>query len=188
MHQPQTGFVIWFTGLSGAGKSTLSHRVGEELQRRLAHVEVLDGDEVRTHLSKGLGFTREDRDTNVLRIGFVSKLLARHGVAVLVAAIAPYADTRQRVRQGIERFVEVHVDCPLEELEARDVKGLYARARRGELEHFTGISDPYEAPASPEIRVDTSRHSPDESVAMILRWLEQHECIPAVRDAALADR
>src|SRR5690606_32328756 len=115
-----------------------------ELRRLGAQVEVLDGDEVRPHLSTGLGFTREDRDTNVRRIGFVANLLARNGVAVLVAAIAPYADTRRQVREGIERFVEVHVDCPLAELEARDVKGLYARARRGEIEHFTGISDPYE--------------------------------------------
>jgi adenylyl-sulfate kinase len=172
------GFVLWLTGMSGAGKSTLSKRLVAECGERGVPVELLDGDEVRRHLSKGLGFSREDRDTNVLRIGFVAKLLANHGVCVIVAAISPYRDTRAQVRSMVDRFVEVHVDCPLERLEERDVRGLYARARAGEIERFTGISDPYEAPEQPEIRVDSSTQTIEESLANILSWLEEDSLIP----------
>jgi adenylyl-sulfate kinase len=173
------GFVVWLTGLSGSGKSTLSELIAAELTARRLPVELLDGDEVREFLSKGLGFSREDRDRNVLRIGYVATLLAAHGVIAIVAAISPYRDTRNQVRDMAKRFVEVHVDCALEYVEARDVKGLYARARRGEIQNFTGISDPYEPPESPEIRVDSGIQTVEESLALIMTWLEQHAFIPA---------
>lgn len=173
------GFVLWLTGLSGAGKSTLSELIAADLQARGTAVELLDGDEMREFLTKGLGFSREDRDTNVMRIGYVAKLLAQHGVVSIVAAISPYRDTRARVREMAPRFVEVHVDCALEHVEARDVKGLYAQARRGEIEQFTGISDPYESPETPEIRVDSGVQSVEESLAQIMSWLEGERLIPA---------
>lgn len=179
MSSATSGFVLWLTGMSGAGKSTLSERLATEFSERNLPVELLDGDEVREHLSKGLGFSREDRDTNVLRIGFVAKLLASHGVVAIVAAISPYRDARAQARTMADRFVEVHVDCPLERLEQRDVKGLYARARAGEIERFTGISDPYEAPEHPEIRVDSSTQTIDQSLAHIVDWLEQHSLLPS---------
>lgn len=166
------GFVVWFTGMSGAGKSTLAALVAAELRRRGIHVEVLDGDEVRTHLSKGLGFSREDRDTNVLRIGFVAKVVARSGACAMTATISPYRATRDTVRASVERFVEVFVHSPLEELQKRDPKGLYAKAARGEIENLTGVSDPYEPPLSPEIEVDTSKLSKEECVATILGGLD----------------
>ncbi|MBA3465742.1 MAG: adenylyl-sulfate kinase [Deltaproteobacteria bacterium] len=165
------GWVLWFTGLSGAGKSTLSKAVAAELaaERR---IEILDGDEVRTHLSKGLGFSREDRDTNVHRIAFVARLLAQHGVGVITAAISPYAETRTQVRALAEErgipFVEVFASSSLESLVARDVKGLYKKALAGEVEHFTGVSDPYEAPESPDIRVETDRETVEQSTAKIV--------------------
>src|SRR5215218_10406523 len=167
------GFTLWFTGLSGAGKTTISEIVEHELRNRFRKIEVLDGDIVRTNLSKGLGFSREDRDTNIRRIGFVAKLLTRHGVAVIVAAISPYRAVRDEVRQDIGSFVEVYVRCPLEELIRRDVKGLYARALSGEVTQFTGVSDPYEEPSNPEVVVDTDRESVDESVARIMDTLER---------------
>jgi len=168
-----SGLVVWFTGLSGAGKSTIADLVGAELEARGAAVEYLDGDVVRTHLSKGLGFSREDRDTNIERIGWVASRLARHGATVLVSAISPYAETRARARALVEEFapfVEVHVATSLEECARRDVKGLYARAQNGELPEFTGVSDPYEAPESPELRVDTEGRSPDECAAEVLAF------------------
>lgn len=168
-----TGFTIWFTGLSGAGKTTLSTRVAEVLRERGRGVEVLDGDVVRTNLSKGLGFSREDRDTNIRRIGFVARLLTRHDVAVVVAAISPYRAVRDEVRAEIGNFVEVYVRCPVDELIRRDVKGLYARALRGEVAQFTGVSDPYEEPANPEVVVDTDRETVDESAAKIVATLER---------------
>jgi adenylylsulfate kinase len=177
------GFVLWFTGLSGAGKSTLSERVAEELRRRDVPVELLDGDEVREFLSKGLGFSREDRDRNVLRIGYVATLLEAHGVVPIVAAISPYRDTRAQVRQMAKRFVEIHVHSTLEAVESRDVKGLYARARRGEIERFTGISDPYEEPESPEIRVNSATQTIEQSLADIMSWLEAQQLIPAAAPA-----
>jgi adenylylsulfate kinase len=166
------GFILWFTGMSGAGKSTLSATVAARLGRR---IEVLDGDEVRTHLSKGLGFSREDRDVNVHRIAFVARLLASHGVGVITAAISPYAGTRREVRALAEErgipFIEVHADSSLDALVARDVKGLYKKALAGEVAHFTGVSDPYEAPESPEVRVRTDVESVEDSTKKIIEAL-----------------
>lgn len=174
----ERGFVVWLTGLSGAGKSTLAKRVGAELLERGLPVEVFDGDEVRAYLSTGLGFSKEDRDTNVLRIGYVARLLAKHGVAVVVAAIAPYAETRQRVRESIGDFIEVHVDCSLDELVRRDPKGLYQKALAGELDHFTGVSDPYEAPEHPEVRVHSDRQTVEESLHAILDAIDCRGLLP----------
>src|SRR5882672_4959394 len=145
----QRGFVVWFTGLSGAGKSTLASMLAGEIARRGTHVETLDGDEVRMHLSKGLGFSREDRDTNIRRIGFVAKLVARSGACAITAAISPYREIRDEQRRSIGRFCEVYCECPIGILQRRDAKGLYARALAGEIKGFTGVDDPYEAPASP---------------------------------------
>ena len=172
------GFTVWLTGLSGAGKTTIARRLERELRTRGHSVEVLDGDVVRTHLSKGLGFSREDRDTNILRIAFVCSLLTRHGVAVISAAISPYTAARRQARAQIGNFVEVYVRCPLEELAWRDVKGLYEKALRGEIDHFTGISDPYEVPEYPEVIVDTDRETVDESVARILTALGERGYLP----------
>lgn len=169
------GFTLWFTGLSGAGKSTLSERVFEKLKLAGAKVELLDGDEVRTHLSKGLGFSKEDRDTNVHRLGFVCQLLSRNGVIAIVAAISPYRATRDEVRAKIENFVEIYVHCPIEVLAERDVKGLYKRALAGEIAHFTGISDPYEPPTSPEIIVDSSLETLEQSEARVWAKLKELE-------------
>jgi 3'-phosphoadenosine 5'-phosphosulfate synthase len=192
------GFVIWMTGLSGAGKSTLAVRLEQELRARGRGVEVLDGDEVRTNLSKGLGFSKEDRDTNIRRIGYVAALLARHGAAVITAAISPYREIRDEVRvkvgnsEGRPGFVEVYVKCSLDELVRRDVKGLYEKALRGEIENFTGVSDPYEPPLNPEVVVDTEAEGVEESVAKVIRALValgHLDGAPAERfaDAALAE-
>ena len=170
----QKGFTVWLTGLSGAGKSTIARQLAWELEQRGRRVEVLDGDEVRTHLSKGLGFSREDRDTNIARIAFVASLLIRHGAVVITAAISPYAQAREDARARIGSFVEVFVRCSLDELVRRDVKGLYVRALRGELQHFTGVSDPYEAPSSPEVVVDTDCEPIERSVEKILDALHAH--------------
>jgi adenylylsulfate kinase len=167
------GYVLWFTGLSGAGKSTVAGLVAERLRARGAPLEMLDGDDVRTHLSKGLGFSREDRDTNILRIGWVAGLLSRHGVGVVTAAISPYAATRAQVREMTTNFVEIFVDAPLAECEARDVKGLYAKARAGEIGQFTGVSDPYEPPPAPEVHLRTDLQSPDQSAHQVLAYLEE---------------
>ena len=167
------GFTLWFTGLSGAGKSTLSTRVAEELRRRGVPVEILDGDEVRTNLSQGLGFSKADRDTNIQRIGYVCKLLTRNGIVAISAAISPYRQMRDYNRAQISRFIEVYVECSIEELTRRDVKGLYKKALAGELKNFTGVSDPYEPPLKPEITVHSERQSVDESVSAILTDLEQ---------------
>jgi adenylylsulfate kinase len=166
------GVTIWLTGLSGAGKSTIAQRLSAHLVARGRAVEVLDGDEVRTHLSQGLGFSREDRDTNVARIAFVAKLLTRHGVVAIAAAISPYAAARRAARHAIGDFIEVYVRCPLDELARRDTKGLYARALRGELTHFTGVSDPYEEPTAPDVTIDSRTETVDESVAVIIEHLE----------------
>lgn len=165
------GFVVWFTGLSGAGKSTLAERLCSELALRGRNVEVLDGDEVRTNLSKGLGFSKEDRDTNIRRIGYVARLLARNGTVAIAAAISPYRALRDEIRLQTRDFVEVYVRCSIEELTRRDVKGLYEKALRGEIKNFTGVSDPYEAPLNPEVTVDSETQTPDESVALILAAL-----------------
>ncbi|HWE63345.1 MAG TPA: adenylyl-sulfate kinase [Chloroflexota bacterium] len=180
------GFTVWTTGLSGSGKTTIAHRLEQELAARGCSVEVLDGDVVRTHLSKGLGFSREDRDTNILRIAFVSSLLTKHGAAVITAAISPFAETRRQAREMIGDFIEVHVHCSLEEVTRRDVKGLYARALRGEIPQFTGVSDPYEEPESPDVRVNTDRETVEESVARILAVLEQRGYIAAGAPTAAA--
>ena len=168
------GVVVWFTGLSGAGKSTIAHLVGRELEAEGRLVEYLDGDVAREHLSKGLGFSKADRDTNVERIGWVASRLARHGATVLVSAISPYAETRGRARALVEEFapfVEVHVATSVEECARRDVKGHYERAFRGELPEFTGVSDPYEEPGSPELRLDTEGRAPAESAREVLDYL-----------------
>lgn len=171
------GAVIWFTGLSGAGKSTLSEALTPVLQQRGRNVEVLDGDIVRTNLSKGLGFSKEDRDTNILRIGFVANLLARNGLLAITAAISPYRETRDKVREMVEadgaKFIEVYAAATLEECEARDVKGLYAEARAGNRPGFTGIDDPYEAPASPELALPTGSTTTEECLATLVAYLEE---------------
>lgn len=166
------GFTLWFTGLSGAGKSTLSQLVAGRLCARGARVELLDGDIVRTRLSKGLGFSKEDRDENIRRIGFVCELLSRHGVIAIAAAISPYRAIRDELRASIGAFVEVYVTCPIEILMERDVKGLYKKALAGEIANFTGVSDPYEPPLRPELIVDSSRESPEESCCRVLQRLE----------------
>lgn len=177
------GFTLWFTGLSGSGKSTLAHAVAEELLERGMKVEVLDGDVVRTNLSQGLGFSKEDRDTNIRRIGFVCHLLTRNDVVAIAAAISPYREIRDENRNLIGRFVEVYCRCPLDKLEARDVKGLYAKARAGEITGFTGVDDPYEEPLNPEIVVETDRESAADSAAKIIRSLELMGLIPAAPTA-----
>ncbi len=171
------GFTIWFTGLSGAGKSTVSERVYAQLKQAGAKVELLDGDVVRTHLSKGLGFSKEDRDINVRRIGFVCELLSRNGVIAIAAAISPYRAVREEVRSMIPNFVEVYVHCPIEVLAERDVKGLYKKALAGEIASFTGVSDPYEAPANPEISIDSSKEAIDDSVAKVMAKLKEMELL-----------
>jgi adenylylsulfate kinase len=170
------GFTLWFTGLSGAGKTTIAEIVGPELERRGLVVEYLDGDVVRTHLSKGLGFSKEDRDTNIERIGWVASRLTRHGAAALVSAISPYEETRQKARELVEEhgpFVEVFVATSVEECARRDVKGLYEKAFSGEIKEFTGVSDPYEEPMNPELRIDTEAHEPDESAQIVVEKLAE---------------
>ncbi len=174
----QQGFTLWFTGLSGSGKTTLARTVEGILRDRGFKVEVLDGDVVRTNLSKGLGFSKEDRDTNIKRIGFVCKLLTRNGVVAIGSAISPYREVRDFVRQEIGRFVEVYCRCPLDALIERDVKGLYRQALDGEIENFTGVSDPYEEPLNPEVIADTDREAPEESVRKIIGKLEELGYIP----------
>jgi adenylylsulfate kinase len=177
------GFTLWFTGLSGAGKTTISEIVEHELRERFGKVEVLDGDIVRTNLSKGLGFSREDRDTNILRIGFVAELLTRNGVGVIVSAISPFKEARDQVRRSIgEDFIEVYVDAPLEVCAERDVKGLYEKAFSGEIEQFTGVSDPYEAPAAPELHIKTDEEEPRESARRVILKLEELGYLRRVRE------
>ena len=172
------GFTLWFTGLSGSGKSTLALAVEKELKRRGMNVEVLDGDVVRTNLSKGLGFSQEDRDINIRRIGFVCNLLTRNDAVAIAAAISPYKAIRDENREMIGRFVEVYCECPIDELIKRDTKGLYKKALAGEIKGFTGIDDPYEAPENPEVTVNSSTESIDESAGKILRTLELMNFIP----------
>ncbi len=171
------GFTLWFTGLSGAGKTTLTNEIVPQLKARGVKVEVLDGDEVRTNLSKGLGFSKEDRDTNIRRIGYVARLLSRNGVGVIVAAISPYKEIRDEVRKDVEAngaaFIEVFVKASLDTLVQRDVKGLYKKAIAGEIANFTGVSDPYEAPVNPEILVSSDTESIADSAAKIIDHLEE---------------
>jgi adenylylsulfate kinase len=176
-----SGFVLWFTGLSGAGKTTIANVVEPELERRGLLVEHLDGDIVRTHLSKGLGFSKEDRDTNIARIGWVASRLARAGAAVVVSAISPYEEMRRHARSLVEQhapFVEVFVATPIEECARRDPKGLYAAAFAGEIKEFTGVSAPYEEPLEPELRLETLSRTPSESGAAVLERLEELKLIP----------
>lgn len=172
------GVTIWLTGLSGAGKSTITHVLGKKLSDGGYSVEVLDGDIIRTNLTKELGFSKEDRDTNILRIGFVASLLTRHGVIVLVSAISPYRDIRDQVRTRIGNFVEVFVNAPLDVCENRDIKGLYKRARSGEIKSFTGIDDPYECPLNPEIECRTDLETLEESVNKIWQKLREMGYLP----------
>lgn len=167
------GFTLWFTGLSGAGKSTISGIIEKRLREAGAKVEVLDGDVVRENLSKGLGFSKEDRDENIRRIGFVCELLSRNGVIAMVAAISPYRAVREQIRQRIQNFVEVYVECPLEVVASRDVKGLYKKAIAGEIPQFTGVSDPYEPPLNPEVVVHSASQSPEESANRVWAKLEE---------------
>jgi adenylylsulfate kinase len=176
------GFTLWFTGLSGSGKSTIAHVIGPELDKRGLVVEYLDGDSVRQHLSKGLGFSKEDRDTNIERIGWVASRLTRQGGAVIAAAISPYRKTRAKARELVEefgRFVEVYIATSLDECARRDVNGLYAKAFAGEIKGFTGVDDPYEAPESPEIVVETEGRTPEESAEVVIAKLEELGLIPA---------
>jgi adenylylsulfate kinase len=174
---------LWFTGLSAAGKSTVARLVAEELDARGHRVEILDGDDVRRHLSYGLGFSRADREENLRRIAYVADLLSRNGVYVITAAIAPFRSAREAARSRLgERFVEIHVDAPLEVCVRRDPKGLYAKALRGEIENFTGVSDPYEPPLQPELRLHTDTEEPHESAAKVLAYID------ALRGAAVSSR
>ncbi len=179
----QQGFTLWFTGMSGAGKTTLAREVVQALKERgIAKIELLDGDVIRTNLSKGLGFSKEDRDTNIRRIGWVCEVLTRNDVVAVASAISPYQVVRDEVREKVGDFVEVYVKCPVEVLIDRDVKGLYAKALAGEIENFTGISDPYEEPTEPEVVVETDTESVEESVTKILRKLEDLKYIAEVKD------
>jgi adenylyl-sulfate kinase len=177
------GFTVWFTGMSGAGKSTISKLLEQRLRDAGAAVEVLDGDVVRTHLSKGLGFSKEDRDENIRRIGFVCELLSRHGVVAIAAAISPYRATREELRSRIANFVEVYVECPVEVLAQRDVKGLYKKALAGEISQFTGISDPYEPPQAPEVTIHSCQETPQESADRIWATLERLGLVSIDRSA-----
>ncbi len=181
------GFTIWFTGLSGSGKTTIAHKLEPILRGRGCKVEQLDGDIVRTHLSKGLGFSKEDRDTNIRRIGFVAHLLSRNGVAVICSAISPYREIRDENRAMIGDFVEVYVKCPIEVLAERDVKGLYKKALAGEIANFTGVSDPYEEPLKPEVVVETDKETVDESAAKIIATLEALGYLTPARAGAAAE-
>jgi adenylyl-sulfate kinase len=176
----EKGFTLWFTGLSGAGKTTVSGIVEAQLLDRGSRVEVLDGDVVRENLSKGLGFSKEDRDTNIRRIAFVADLLSRNGVPVITAAISPYREIRDEARELMgDRFIEVFVKASVEVCAERDVKGLYEKAFKGEIKEFTGVSDPYEEPVNPELVVDTEQHEPEESAALVVAKLEELGLVPA---------
>lgn len=174
----QKGFTLWFTGLSGAGKTTIAKLVETELKSRGLNVERLDGDTVRQSLTRDLGFSKEDRDKNIERVTFVAKLLSRNGVAVLASFISPYRAVRQKVREETTNFVEVYVEVPLEEAINRDVKGMYKKALSGEIKNFTGVSDPYEEPLSPDIQVPTHMETDQESAQRIMTYLEQNRYVP----------
>jgi adenylylsulfate kinase len=174
----EQGFCLWFTGLSGSGKTTITTHLVKELRRRGSKLEVLDGDIVRENLSKGLGFSKEDRDTNIRRIAFVADLLSRNDVPVITAAISPYREIRDEARKRMDgRFIEIYTKAPLEVCEERDVKGLYAKARAGEIKEFTGISDPYEPPENAELVIETDKQSPEESAQQIIDYLVERDLI-----------
>jgi adenylyl-sulfate kinase len=172
------GATVWFTGIPSSGKSTIAREVYQRLLDRGCAVELLDGAEVRESLSRGLGFSREDREENVRRIGYVAKLLSRNGVVAICAAVSPYRASRAEVRRNTTNFVEVYVECPVEVAEARDTDGMYARARRGEIEEFTGVNAPYESPEAPEVHIRSDRETVEEGVAKVLRTLEIKEIAP----------
>ena len=167
------GVTVWFTGLSGAGKSTIAEKLEQILKAKGRNVEILDGDVVRTNLSKGLGFSKEDRDINIRRIGFVCNLLARNGVVAIAAAISPYREIRDEIRANTGNFLAVYVDCSIEELTRRDVKGLYEKALKGEIKNFTGISDPYEEPLKPEVTLDSEKDTEEESLSQLVAKMEE---------------
>jgi adenylylsulfate kinase len=180
----EKGFTLWFTGLSGAGKTTISKLVEDELRARGSRLEILDGDVVRENLSKGLGFSKEDRDTNIRRIAFVADLLSRNGVPVITAAISPYREIRAEARELMgDRFIEVFVKASVEVCAERDVKGLYEKAFKGEIKEFTGVSDPYEEPLDAEVTLDTENESPEESAGKLITLLEERQLIPAAQPA-----
>ncbi len=181
-NEPQ-GFVLWMTGLSGAGKTTIAHVLVDELKARGLKVERLDGDVVRQSLTRDLGFSKEDRDKNIERVAFVAKLLSRNGVACICSFISPYQAVRDQVRAETTNFVEVFIDAPLDVVIQRDVKGMYQKAIAGEIENFTGISDPFEAPANPDVHVHTDRETVQESAAIILSYLEKRGLIPVAAAA-----
>ena len=186
MSKKKDGVVVWLTGLSGAGKSTLAGSLAPKLRALGEKVELLDGDVVRTHLSKGLGFSKEDRDTNIERVGWVASRLTRQGGAVITAAISPYEETRRKAREMVEEwgtFVEVFVSASVEECARRDVKGLYEKAFRGEIKGFTGVDDPYEAPVAPELVLDTESHDPEESARLVVARLEELGLVRAAVNA-----
>ncbi|MCD6463610.1 MAG: adenylyl-sulfate kinase [Thermotogae bacterium] len=173
------GFVVWFTGLSGSGKTTLAVELEQELRRRgLKYVQRLDGDVVRQDLTRDLGFSKEDRDENIRRVSFVASLLSKNGVATICSFISPYREARRNAREKCHNFIEVYVKCPMEVLIERDPKGLYKKALAGEIKNFTGIDDPYEEPENPEIVVETDKETVEESLAKILKYLEEMELIP----------
>jgi adenylylsulfate kinase len=184
----ERGFVLWFTGLPRAGKTTLARAVGGELERRGEPVEVLDGDEIRATLCQGLGFSREDRDANVERAGYVAGKLAKHGIAALVAIVAPYREARQRVRASVPRFFEVYVKAPVEVCASRDHTGMYQKAQAGEIDHFTGVSDPYEEPEAPDLVVETDREPTGRSAERVLELLEAHGMLGQARPATAGDQ
>jgi len=188
MNMKNRGFTLWFTGLPCSGKSTLAELVGKELERRGRGVEILDGDVVRTNLTKGLGFSKEDRDENIRRIGFVCALLSKHGAVAISAAISPYRAVRDEVRLKTQNFVEVYVSAPLEVCIQRDVKGMYKKALAGEIKNFTGVSDPYEPPIHPEIVIDTQKETPGDSAARILQELERRWLIEPAPEPAYTAR
>ena len=169
----EKGVTVWFTGLSGAGKSTIAEKLAKVLKERGRKVEIMDGDVVRTNLSKGLGFSKEDRDINIRRIGFVCDLLARNGVVAIAAAISPYREVRDENRANTGNFLEVYVECSIEELTRRDVKGLYEKALKGEIKNFTGISDPYEAPLNPEVTLNSETQNEEESLKILIAKMEE---------------
>ncbi|MBD3182374.1 adenylyl-sulfate kinase [Candidatus Poribacteria bacterium] len=182
-----SGFTLWFTGLPCSGKTTIAEIIEKELRNRGLNVESLDGDEVRTHLSKDLGFSKKDRDTHISRMGFIAKLLSRNGVAVIAAFVSPYREVREQIKVGIDNFIEVFVRCPVEVCIERDVKGMYKKALSGEIKNFTGISDPYEEPENPTIIVDTDKENVEESAEKIIRYLELAGLIPPASESLAYD-